>query len=533
LFKLAVTGGTPRPITPTFGNAASPAVSADGKWVVFVHTYNRVDGLALVDSDGELWSRKLAFGTDFVMQPVWHPQGTSIAFITWNHPNMPWDGTKLKLAALKYDHTGAPYIESTEVIVGNDNTAIFQPEFSPDGRYLSYISDATGFGHIYLYDLNTKSHKMVTETPAEHGKPAWVQGMRVYGWTADSKNLYFLRNTAGFNTLHHYAIDGGEETPVAGLDHYTDLEQIAVNANGRLAMIASSSHISPRVISFSPQSGERIHSRSGMEHIQPEALSMPQPIEWTGHDGGKAYGLYYPPASAKYEGIGKPPLIVMVHGGPTSQKTASYDSETQFFATRGFAVLQVNHRGGTGYGREYMKKLRGNWGIYDVEDSVSGAQYLIDQSLVDPERIVICGGSAGGFTVLQSLVDKPGFYKAGVCKYGISNQFILAQDTHKFEERYNDSLLGTLPDAADIYRQRSPLFHAEKIVDPVILFQGADDPVVQKPQSDSIVEALKAQGTPYEYHVFEGEGHGFRKPENIEAYYDLTLKFLTQYVLYA
>jgi dipeptidyl aminopeptidase/acylaminoacyl peptidase len=298
-------------------------------------------------------------------------------------------------------------------------------------------------------------------------------------------------------------------------------------------MIGSSATIPPRIITFNPRErGVRIRRRAGTETLFSSQLSDVSAITWTGHDNEPVHGMYYAPVNEQYEGRGAPPLIVLVHGGPTSQSVAAYMSEVQFFTTRGYAVLQINHRGSTGYGKEYMMKLRGNWGNYDVEDSASGAQYLIEQEMADPKRVVISGGSAGGFTVLQSLVTKPGFYRTGICRYGISNQFLLAQDTHKFEERYLDTLLGPLPEAADLYRERSPLFSADKIVDPVIIFQGAEDKVVPQNQSDSIVNSLRARGVPHEYHVFEGEGHGFRKPESIRKYYDCVLGFLAQYVLY-
>lgn len=556
LYRLPTTGGPPQAITPAFGGCAAPSVSSDGEWVVYVHTYEHQDGLALVDTAGQLWPRKLVSGTDFVIQPVWHPQGAYLAYIAWDHPQMPWDGTRLYLAALAKDHEGVPYIEHSEVIAGDTQTAIFQPEFSPDGRYLAYISDETGFGQLYVYDIEAKTHTRLTDVEAEHGTPAWVQGMRTYGWTDDSRYIYFIRNEKGIKRLWQYHLGRAQAQPVPELDDYTSLEQIAI-APGTdvIALIASAARIPPRIISYvpdrtrypsqiwvgaspsinviveedAPQSGIRIHQRAIVENLQPEQLTDVRPVEWQGHDGETVYGLYYAPVSDRFEGRGTPPLIVMVHGGPTSQAVAGYGVGVQFFATRGFAVLQVNHRGSTGYGKAYMDRLRGNWGIYDVEDSASGASYLADQGLADRDKFVIMGGSAGGFTVLQSLVSKPGFYRAGVCSYGISNQFMLVQDTHKFEERYSDTLLGPLPDAAAIYRERSPLFHADKIVDALIVFQGEDDPVVPKNQSDTLVAKLRG---PHEYHVYPGEGHGFRQPQNIDHYYNSVMKFLTEHVIY-
>jgi dipeptidyl aminopeptidase/acylaminoacyl peptidase len=229
----------------------------------------------------------------------------------------------------------------------------------------------------------------------------------------------------------------------------------------------------------------------------------------------------------------RPPAIIKIHGGPSGQAVASFASDVQYFTTRGYAVLLVNYRGSTGYGRPYMDALRGNWGVCDVEDAISGAQYLAAQGLADSERIVLMGGSSGGYTVLEGLCRAPGVFKAGLCMYGISNLFTLAADTHKFESHYLDTLLGPLPQASAIYRERSPIFHAHLIRDPLAIFQGSNDRVVPREQSDTIVAALKRNGVPHEYHVYEDEGHGWRKQETIEAFYTTLEAFLQQYVLFA
>jgi dipeptidyl aminopeptidase/acylaminoacyl peptidase len=381
----------------------------------------------------------------------------------------------------------------------------------------------------------------------------------MYGWSRDSKSIFFLRNDRGFISLWHYDLHTGATQPVEALQNYTALSQIALSHHtDAIALIASGSRTPPRVITYTPESmplpatlspdlsapgmqviveessaGLRTIRRSSTESLLPDQLSEAQTITWQGHDGDMVHGLYYPPVSAQYAGVGLPPLIVHIHGGPTSQVTARYNDSAQFFTSRGFAMLEVNYRGSTGYGRTYMLKLRASWGIYDVEDAASGAQYLVDQEMADPYKLVIMGGSAGGFTVYQSLIEKPGFYKAGVCAFGVADQFRLVMDTHKFEAHYSDSLLGALPMAAETYRQRSPVFHVAKIADPIIVFQGEIDQVVPKNQSDSIVASLRARGVPHEYHIYEGEGHGWRKPETIEAYYTAVFKFLQQYVLFA
>ncbi len=557
LYRQELASGGARPITPAFGESAAPRLSPDGRWLLYIHTYEGRDCVALVDVDGALWPRQFAAGTDFVMQPAWHPDGTYAAYIAWNHPQMPWDGTELRLARVGYDSAGVPFAAAVETLAGDTQTAIFQPEFSPDGRFLAYISDADGWNHLYVYDLEGGTHTQLTSGEADHGMPGWVQGMRTYGWSADGRMLYVLRGERGFFSLWRCDTRTGETHRVPGLEAYTDLRQIACGVDGRVALIASSSVRPAHIVSLQPQRAEapphlalepgvppsiqvivpdgaalQIHRRAAVENTPPEQLSAAQPITWTGHDGEPVHGLYYPPVSADYSGIGAPPLIVTVHGGPTAQATAAYSGEAQFFATRGFAVLAVNYRGSTGYGKTYMNKLRQNWGIYDVEDSASGAAHLAALGLADPAKFIILGGSAGGFTVLQSLVSKPGFYAAGVCLYGVSDQFALVTDTHKFEERYSESLLGALPQAAAVYRERSPLFHAERIADPVAVFQGEDDKVVPRSQSDKIVESLRARGVPHLYHVYAGEGHGWRKPETIEHYYTAALAFLKQRVIY-
>ncbi|MDQ7037241.1 MAG: prolyl oligopeptidase family serine peptidase [Anaerolineae bacterium] len=494
LYKVPLTGGTPQAITPKFGAAAAPRVSHDGKWLVFVHSYEDDDVIALVDTDGQYWSQKIASGDDFVMQPTWHPNGKQIAYVAWNHPNMPWNGTELRLITLEDNGRGMPIASGEETLVGDDNTAIFQPEFSPDGRYISYISDATGWGHIYLYDTQSGEHQQITSGEHEHIIPAWVQGLYTYGWTSDSRALYYICSDSGFRSVWIYDVEHKTSLRVRDLDTYTDFAYLAVaNGSEKIALVASASTIPERVISYSAEVGMQIVRRATTEILTVDDLSVAEAISWTGHDGETAHGLYYAPKNARFESNGTPPLMVLVHGGPTSNRDAKYYGDVQFFTSRGYAVLQVNHRGSTGYGKAYMNKHKGKWGVYDVQDSITGAQHLVDKGLAHADKLVIMGGSAGGYTVLQTLVDKPSFFKAGVCSYGIANQFTLVMDTHKFESRYSDWLLGTLPAAADVYRDRSPIFRAKNITDALIVFQGDKDVVVPKNQSDTIVAASATQ----------------------------------------
>ncbi len=525
--------GLARPITPAFGSAASPALSPNGEYLLYVHSYEHHDAIAIVDSQGKYWPQKLVSGADFYMQPCWHPAGNRIAWIAWDHPQMPWDGARLCLGTLNFGSEGL-FLGDVLVVAGHENTSVFQPQFSPDGRYLAYVADPDGWWHLYLYDLESGEHSVYTGGECEHAVPAWVQGLRTFDFSPDGKSVYLLRNQDSFIGLWKVDVASKMQERVRLGAEYTWLAQVAANPAGEhVALIASGGRVPSRIITFGASAGVRVQARSLPEDLPAATYSLPQPITWPGMDGEPVHGLFYAPTSETCEGIGLPPLMVLIHGGPTGQRGASFDGQSQFFASRGWAVLQVNYRGSTGYGRAYRDKLKGSWGIYDVQDAVSGAIALAAEGQVDGGKLVIMGGSAGGFTVLKALEDYPGTFKAGVNLFGVANQFTLAADTHKFEERYSDSLLGPLPEAAAIYRERSPIFFADKIQDPIIVFQGEDDKVVPRNQSDEIVAVLQRNGVTHEYHLFPGEGHGFRKTETIEQFYTALERFLKQYVIFA
>ncbi len=535
LYTQPIGHGTAHSITPAFGQYASPTISPDGKWLIFIHSYEAEDSIGIVDNEGKLWPQKLVSGNDFYMQPAWHPDGQTVAWIAWDHPNMPWDGTSLYLGKLKLSNKGLPILDEAIKITGEDNISIFQPEFSPDGRYLAYVSDAAGWWQLYLYDLDRDNHHILTKEDADYGLPAWIQGLRTYVFSPSGDSIYCLRNKLGINSLWKINIDSNEMVPISLPEVYTELRQVSISHNNdELALLASGVQTPPRVITLSSASSIiHVKARSRDESLDPSLYSALQTITWQGMDNENVYGLLYEPSNPEFHSSGKPPLIVNIHGGPTSQRGAAFNIGAQFFTSRGYAYLEVNYRGSTGYGRPYWEALKSNWGIYDVQDAVYGAQFLVDQGKVDNKRLVIMGGSAGGFTVLKAMEDYPGFFKAGVCLYGVANQFTLVADTHKFESHYSDTLLGSLPDASDIYYERSPVFHADNIQDPIIIFQGEDDKVVPRSQSDDIVSSLQKRGIPHEYHLYPGEGHGFRKTDTIEDFYKNVQKFLTQYVIYS
>jgi dipeptidyl aminopeptidase/acylaminoacyl peptidase len=527
LYSRSLGAGFPTAITPEFGSAAAPQISPDQRWIAFIHTYEGQDVLALVDVAGKRWPDKLAEGADFYMQPAWHPDGTAIAWVEWDHPNMPWDGTRLMYAVLEGN---PPKVEAAQHLAGDDDTPISQPAFSPDGRYLSYLQNQGEWDQLMLLDLQTGKLSVLVEDAALL-KPCWIQGVVVQAWTKTSDRIFFLQSHAGVTGLNQVDIPTGTITPV-DLAPYTSLSQPSINAAGAVTLIASAPMISPRVISKKVDE-ITIHQRSTSEAVPLADLPTPYEIQWTSRDGETVYGIYSPPTSSRFKGLGLPPAIVLIHGGPTGSVMIGYDLEAAFFTSRGYGYLSVNYRGSTGYGRVYREALRGRWGDLDVIDAADAAQALIDQSLADPNRLVITGGSAGGYTVLNTLIRFPSLYKAGICAYGVTNLFTLAMDTHKFEERYTDSLVGPLPEAAEKYHAWSPVFHASGIKDPVAIFQGEEDKVVPPNQAEEIVKVLKANGIPHEYHLYAGEGHGFRKSETRRAFYQTIERFLLQYVVYS
>jgi len=535
IYRQSIDGGPAKAITPQFGSAAAPAVSPDGRHLVYVHHDGRqTDRLAVVDTAGEFWPQILTAGHDFYMQPRFSPDGRRVCWIAWDHPNMPWDGTSLYVADVQETGGGLPRLTAPRMIAGGPETAIFQPEFTATGQ-LVYVSDKTGWGQIYVHDLEADERRRLTNDGFEYATPAWIQGIRTYAVIGDGQTLVAAASRDGFHQLQRIDVASGECATIDKLSIYTDVSQVSAAPSGeRIAFVGSSATTPPRVIQYDCNNDTaRIVARSASETVPAAALSKCEAIQWETADGETAHGLFYPPASARFESSGRPPLVVLVHGGPTSQARAAWKPDAQFLATRGYAVLLVNYRGSTGYGRDYMLRLRGNWGVWDVEDCVSGAAHLADQGRIDRQRTVIMGGSAGGFTVLETMVERPEAFTAGICLYPVANQFDLAADTHKFESRYLDSLLGPLPETAELYRRRSPVFHADKIRRPLAVFQGDIDRVVPRAQSDAIVEALKRTGTPHEYHVYEGEGHGWRNRETIEHFYKSVDRFLRRWVIFS
>lgn len=528
LFRTGLDGSGAKALTPSTGGCAAPAISPDGRFVAYVHSDGKTDSLALTDLDGDCWPVQLAKGADFYMQPAWHPATTQMAWIEWDQPNMPWDGTRLMLAT--FDPANRRLGEPRQV-AGGGEVACQQPCFSPDGRWLAFIREAGEWQDLCLVNMESGDIRVLLAGEGyELMRPAWVQGCRAIGWDPQSRFLWSLRYEKGFTSLWRIPLTGSpEKVEISG---YHFLSDLIVSAGGAVAFLGSSSQRPEELLVL--REGELSSAaRTENEAIPSDYLPEVQPLEWRDEEGNEVHGLYYPPANPHFAGNGRPPAILSIHGGPTSAAVCGFNSGAAHYCGKGYGYLEVNYRGSTGYGRRYRNGLRGNWGLVDRLDAVSGAKALVDQKLADGRKLVIRGGSAGGYTVYNALIHHPGVFKAGISLYGVANLFSLNMDTHKFEARYNDLLVGSLPEAANRFQEWSPVFHAARIQDRLAIFQGSDDKVVPQAQSDEIAAALQASGTPVTYKVYPGEGHGFRKTENILDCQKETERFLMVNVLFA
>lgn len=448
----------------------------------------------------------VASGADFYAFPRLSPDGDHLAWLTWNHPQMPWDGTTLKVAAIDADGD----LESPRPLLGGETESVFQPAWSPRNE-LYAVSDRSGWWNLYRVPLDSGDAEPVHPDEAEYGVPQWVFGLGTYGFKPDG-TLITMRHSGTDTELLSFDADGDLQArhpvPFGALPH----TRLRVGADTLLAEAGGPTQPGS-IVQWRPGEDPTILRQSNRVDLPDAYIATPEPITFPTGDDGKevAHALYYPPTNpdASPPPDERPPLVTMVHGGPTSQTLPVYSPETQFFTTRGIAVVDVNYRGSTGYGRAYRDRLDGEWGIVDVQDCVAAARYLADRGSVDGNRLAIRGGSAGGYATLAALAFHDAF-DAGASYYGVADLRALAEHTHKFERRYLDGLVGPLPEAADVYEARSPANHAEDITVPLLVLQGGQDQVVPPEQAEDIVHPIADSGVPYAYIEFPSERHGFR-----------------------
>jgi dipeptidyl aminopeptidase/acylaminoacyl peptidase len=465
---------------------------------------------------GDGVSRELAAGFDFYAAPRLSPDGRQLAWLCWNHPRMPWQGTELWLA----DLDDAGNLARARRVAGGNDESLCQPLWSPRGE-LFVVSDRTGWWN--LYRVEGEALQAVCPMQAEFGQPLWVFGQAMVGFTGDDE-IVATYIEQGLSKLVRIDVARGTMHPIP--TPFTDLDDLRAGP-GFVVAIAGSAVAAEQLVCIDAATGaHRVLARSVDELPDAGYLSVPEALEYPSADGRTAHAFFFVPCNRDFEApAGElPPLVVFSHGGPTSMSASSLKLTIQYWTSRGFAVLDVNYGGSTGFGRAYRDLLKGQWGVVDVEDCVAGARWLAGQGRVDGGRMAIRGGSAGGFTTLCALTFH-NVFRAGASYFGVSDLKALDDDTHKFESRYTAYLVAPPPERERLYAERSPVLHAGRLACPVIFFQGLDDKVVLPAQSEVMVAALKARGIPVAYLAFEGEGHGFRRKESLirtleaEAYF--------------
>ena len=480
-----------------------------------------VNCIVAVDALGKTEQEVLSKGSDFCSNPRISPDGAKLAWLTWDHPNMPWDGTFLLVAS--FNDQGL--LGEPQIVAGGRIESIFQPEWSPD-NVLHYVSDHSGWWNLWRHE-NGQGQQLAKRS-AEFGKPQWVFGSGTYSFASDELiACSYVENGEWKVSMLH--IESGMllaiDTPFSELGR-GDLKA----GDGKIVFVAGAPSLPMSMVLFDLASS-RWHElrKSHNLEIDEGYLSASQSVEFPTDDGKTAHALYYPPRNRDFQAPAgeKPPLLVKSHGGPTGSASTALDLGIQFWTSRGIGVLDVNYGGSTGYGREYRERLNGTWGIVDVDDCCNGALHLVSQGEADGDRLAIDGGSAGGYTTLAALTFKEVF-NAGASHYGVSDLEALAKETHKFEARYLDGLVGPYPEESALYKERSPIHHTDRLSCPLILFQGLEDQIVPPSQAEMMFDAVRAKGIPTAYIPFEGEQHGFRRAENIKRALEAELYFYSK-----
>ena len=532
LYRRSATGDcepiTPKPDVPAAARYADGCVTPDGRWTICIlethaeggETHNEV---VILPTDGGSLPRTLVAGNDFYAFPRLHPDGTRLAWVEWSHPRMPWDGTELWVADIDPERE----IARATRVAGGPDESIFQPRWSPRGD-LHFVSDRTGWWNLYA--VHAGEVLPLCPRDAEFGGPQWVFGLSRYAFLTDGTLICSFTHD-GCDRLGSLRPGSPTLTPLeTPFTSHLGGGSVQCDPAGRVYFLGGSATSGTAVVGLDPESGhvEVIKAFHTME-IDPGYFSTPEPIRFPTQDGSTAHALFYPPANKAFSAPAdeRPPLLVLSHGGPTSATTSELRLGLQFWTSRGFAVVDVNYGGSTGFGRAYRERLQGQWGIVDTSDCIEAATYLARRGDVDGTRMAIRGRSAGGFTTLSAIVFHDVF-SAGASYYGVVDLEALATDTHKFESHYLDGLIGPYPETRARYRERSPVHFTDRLTCPVIMFQGLEDRVVPPSQTEAMVAALRAKGLPYAYLPIAGEQHGFRIAKNIERCLEAELYFYSR-----
>jgi dipeptidyl aminopeptidase/acylaminoacyl peptidase len=472
--------------------------------------------LVALPLEGGSAGEPIVAGHDFYAAPRLNADGTRLSWLAWRHPQMPWDGTELWVADVERDGR----LRAPRLIAGGKDESIYQPEWSLDGQ-LFFVSDRSGWWNLYRAD----EHRITAICPmdADFGRPMWALGTATWAFAGTARLVVAYARQGQWRLATIELTTGTLEpltTPVEPAD-------TLAATSARAIVLGGSARTPDSIVQVDLRTGETETLRSSLNTaVDPAYFSTPQLVTFPG-EAGSAHAFFYPPANPHAGPLAdeRPPLIVNCHGGPTGSAHTRLNLEIQYWTSRGFAVADVNYGGSTAHGREYRRRLRGAWGVVDVSDCVNAARWLAAQHAVDPDRLLIRGRSAGGYTTLAALTFHSGMFRAGASYYGIADLERLAQDTHKFESRYLDGLIGPYPAARDTYRSRSPIHHLDQLMSPLILFQGLEDRIVPPNQAHMMADAVRAKGIPIVLVMFPGEQHGFRRADSIVRCLEAELSF--------
>jgi dipeptidyl aminopeptidase/acylaminoacyl peptidase len=521
LYRMPSAGG-PGVQIPTGGvSVSAPAFSPDGAQIAYVADDGATADIGIADASGCGWPRKIAVPADFVADPVWSPIGRALAWVEWSVPNMGWDESRVVIGDVR---TG-----ERRVVMGEPEVSATMLQWSPDGKTLAFMCDRGGYMNLWrARGDGAEPEPWVTE-PFDLAGPTWGSGQISYAWSADGRTLAYLRNEGARSRLRLLDVATGDVRPL-GDEHssYSGLRW-APKGDSLLALYQAATAAPEVVVVDTKRGGQRTLATAALGGLTGAGFVQPETVTWRAADGLEIHGLLYRPTGL-VEGE-RPPLLVSVHGGPTGQSGASWSATLQYFVQRGWAVLAPNARGSSGYGRAYIQALREEWGAADMADIDAGIAHVIGQDWADGGRVVVWGGSAGGYAALLLPALYPDRFKAAVSLFGVGDLFSLARTTHRLEAHYLDRIVGPLPEAADRYRERSPVYRAATYGAPVLMLQGNKDVAVTPDQAQAMVEALRAEGKTVVLHMYEGEGHGWLREATIRDYIARMDRFLEEYAL--
>lgn len=533
LHALELTSGEQRPLTPAYEGVAAPAISPCGKWAAFLCEQDGYCNVLLTDLRGGVLPVKLTADPWYAFNPVFSPDGGRIAWQEWDQKDMPWDEARLKIA--RFPKAAGTWSAVTDALpltaaatIGKPRISYSSPQWSPDGKQLAFTSDESGWRSIWIGGPEGEGAARVETGEGEIGYPDWLPARYGYRWNGNGSAIFAVRSRKSSDTLLRIDWPGGkvEELP----SDFTDIQGLNVRGEALVYVGANASTPGALITRDEPRGAETPRASTAVGLIEKASLSTPEVITWRSRGGAQTWGILYPAAGPDAAKAPRP-LLVHMHGGPTSQVPLTWVSQAQYFATRGWHYLIVNHRGGTGFGRAYQELLRGRWGVVDLEDARTGAEHIIQSRGADPKRIAITGGSAGGYATLWALTQQPEFWTAGVALFPLATIYDAVVGSHRFERHYEEGLFGALPEAGPLWRERSPLTHVDQVRAPVLLFHGTEDKAVPHQQSVDFAEAVKRRGGTAELVSYEGEGHGFAKESNRRDMIERMERFLEKYVV--